>query len=155
MGNKKQILAINAIMSLVHDIQLARHDKEDTSVLFMDVKGAFDHVSANQLQKVCQNLGLPRSLCSWIECFINNRHLQLAFDGNKQEKTRIKIGIPQNSPVSLILFFIYIKNIFPEINIIHIRSPSYMDDIALSHFSKSIEINCKMLKLAVEKLLQL
>ena len=37
----------------------------------------------------------------------------------------------------------------------HIRSPSYVDDIALSHSSKSIENNCKMLKLAAEKLLQL
>ena len=37
----------------------------------------------------------------------------------------------------------------------HIRSPSYVDDIALSHSSKSIEINCKMLKLVIEKLLQL
>ena len=140
-------------MSLVHDIQLAKHDNEDTSVLFMDVKGAFDHVSANQLQKVCQNLGLPRSLCRWIECFMDNRHLQLAFDGNKQEKTRIKIGIPQGSPVSPILFLIYIRNIFPEINIMHIRSPSYIDNIILSYFSKSIEKNYKMLKLAVEKLL--
>src|SRR6266487_6973205 len=99
MGSRKQISAIDAVMSLVHDIQLAKHDNEDTSVLFMDVKGAFDHVSANQLQKVCQNLGLPRSLCSWIECFMDNRHLQLAFDGNKQEKTRIKIGISQGSLV--------------------------------------------------------
>ena len=140
-------------MSLVHDIQLVKHNNKDTSVLFMDVKGAFDHVSVNQLQKVCQNLGLPRSLCSWIECFMDNRHLQLAFDGNKQEKTKVKIGIPQGSPVSPILFLIYIRNIFPEINIMYIRSPSYVDDITLSHSSKSIENNCKMLELAVGKLL--
>jgi len=64
MGSRKQISAIDAVMSLVHDIQLAKHDNEDTSVLFMDVKGAYDHVSANQLLKICYNLGLPRSLCS-------------------------------------------------------------------------------------------
>ena len=60
----------------------------------MNIKDAYDHVSANQLLKVCQNLGLSRSLCSWIECFMNNRHLQLAFDGNKQEKIGVKISIP-------------------------------------------------------------
>ena len=86
---------------------------------------------------------------------MNNRHLQLAFDGNKQEKTKVKIGIPQGSPVSPILFLIYIRNIFPKINIMHIRSPSYMNDITLSHSSKSIENNCKMLELVVGKLLQL
>ena len=93
MSSKKQISAIDAVMSLVHDIQLAKHDNEDTSVLFMNVKGAYDHVSANQLLKICQNLGLSRSLCSWIECFMNNKHLQLAFDENKQEKTSVKIDI--------------------------------------------------------------
>ena len=119
----------------------------------MDVKGAFDHVSANQLLKICQNLGLPRSLCRWIECFMNDRYLQLAFDGNKQEKTSFKIGIPQGSPVSPILFLIYIRNIFPEINIMHIRSPSYVDDIALSYSLNSINNNCEMLELAAKKLL--
>ena len=37
----------------------------------------------------------------------------------------------------------------------HIKSSSYVDDIALSYSSKSIKNNCEMLELAVEKLLQL
>ena len=84
---------------------------------------------------------------------MNNKYLQLVFNGNKQEKTSIKIGIPQGSPVSSILFLIYIRNIFPEINIMHIRSPSYIDDIILSYASNSIKNNYKMLKLIAEKLL--
>ena len=47
MGSRKQISAIDAVMSLVHDIQLAKHEDEDILVLFMDVKGAYDHVSTN------------------------------------------------------------------------------------------------------------
>ena len=35
----------------------------------------------------------------------------------------------------------------------YIKSPSYIDDIVLSYFSKFIKNNCEMLKLAVEKLL--
>ena len=37
----------------------------------------------------------------------------------------------------------------------HIRNPSYVDDIALSYSSKSLESNYKILELAVEKLLQM
>src|SRR5204863_802057 len=134
---------------------LAKNEKEDTSILFINVKDAFNHISANQLLKICQNLGLSRSLCSWIKCFINNRYLQLAFDRNKQEKTSFKIGILQGSLVSSILFLIYIKNIFPEINIMHIRNPSYINNIALSYSLNSIKNNCEMLELAAKKLLQL
>ena len=47
MGSRKQISVINAVISLVHDIQLAKHENEDTSILFMNVKDAYDHVSAN------------------------------------------------------------------------------------------------------------
>src|SRR6266516_6351787 len=121
----------------------------------MNVKEAYDHVSCNQLLKICKNLDLSRSLCSWIECFMNNRHIQLAFDENIQEKTRAEIKISQDSSISSILFLIYIKDIFSEINSMQIRSSSYVDNIELVASSKSIEENCLMLKNAVEKLLQL
>src|SRR5438552_9137110 len=86
---------------------------------------------------------------------MNNRYIQLAFDGNKQEKTRVEIGIPQGSPISPILFLIYIKDIFPEINSMQIRSSSYVDDIGLVASSESIKENCLILENTAEKLLQL
>ncbi len=119
------------------------------------MKEVYDHVSCNQLLKICKNLGLSRSLCSWIECFMNNRYVQLAFDENKQEKTRVEIEIPQESSISSILFLIYIRDIFSEINNMQIRSPSYVDDIGLVASSETIEENCLMLENAAEKLLQL
>src|SRR6266516_4815069 len=94
------------------------------------------HVSCNQLLKICKNLDLSRSLCSWIECFMNNRHIQLAFDGNIQEKTRVEIEISQDSSISPILFLIYIKDIFSKINSMQIRSSSYVDNIELVASSK-------------------
>ena len=105
--------------------------------------------------KICKNLDLSRSLCSWIECFINNRYVQLAFDKNKQEKTRVEIEISQDSSISSILFLIYIRDIFSEINSMQIRSSSYVDDIELVASSETIEENCLILENAAEKLLQL
>src|SRR6266536_668148 len=121
----------------------------------MNMKEAYNHVSCNQLLKICKNLDLSRSLCSWIECFMNNRYVQLAFDENKQEKTRVEIGISQKSSISSILFLIYIRDIFSEINSMQIRSSSYVDDIELVASSETIEENCLMLENAAEKLLQL
>src|SRR6266536_1118875 len=155
MGSRKQILAIDTVMSLIHDIQLAKNENKITSVLFMNMKEAYDHVSCNQLLKICKNLDLSRLLCSWIECFMNNRYIQLAFDGNKQEKTRVEIEISQGSSISSILFLIYIKDIFSEINSMQIRSSSYVDNIELVASSETIEENCLMLENAAEKLLQL
>ena len=47
MSSRKQISAIDAIMSLIHDIQLAKNENKITSVLFMNVKEVYNHVSCN------------------------------------------------------------------------------------------------------------
>ena len=47
MGNRKQISVINIVMSLVHDIQLAKHDNKDILILFINVKEAYNHVLIN------------------------------------------------------------------------------------------------------------
>ena len=73
----------------------------------------------------------------------------------KTNKTRIKIDISQDSPVSSILFLIYIRNLFSNLKNMKIRSSSYLDDIELVVFSESIERNCLLLKNAAEKLFQL
>src|SRR5213079_852484 len=86
---------------------------------------------------------------------MNNKYVQLAFDENKQEKTRVEIGISQESPISSILFLIYIRDIFSEINSMQIRSSSYVDDIELVASSETIEENCLILENVAEKLLQL
>ncbi len=62
-------------MILIYDIQVAKQDKKVTSTLFIDVKGAFNHVSANQLIKIYINLGLLKSLCSWINSFLVDRKI--------------------------------------------------------------------------------
>ena len=70
IGGRRQKSVIDAILSLVHDIQLAKYERKVTLVLFMNIKGAFDHVSANQMLKICQKLQLPKSLYYWIRSFL-------------------------------------------------------------------------------------
>ncbi len=76
-------------MTLIYNIQLAKQDKKVISALFIDVKGAFDHMSANQLIKIYVELGLPKSLCSLINSFLVDRKIQLAFDNGKSIETDI------------------------------------------------------------------
>ena len=45
MGARKERLAIDAVAVLIHTVQEKWSEKELAGALFMDVKGAFDHVS--------------------------------------------------------------------------------------------------------------
>src|SRR5207237_10245031 len=57
MGGRQGRSAIDAVMALVHDVQQAKCNGKVLSALFVDVKGAFDHVSITQLLLILQSLG--------------------------------------------------------------------------------------------------
>src|SRR6266536_3639543 len=130
---------------------MAKQDKKVISTLFINVKRAFDHVSANQLIKICINLGLSKSLYSWIDSFLVNRKIQLAFNNGTSIETDIQIGIPQDSPISPILFLIYIRNLFQDLES---RDKNYINNIGLIASSKSIEKNCKILKKSIIRIFE-
>ena len=84
---------------------------------------------------------------------MSDRYIQLALDGEKDQKTRIETGILQGSPVSPILFLIYIRFLFEEIDI-KVPTPSYMDDIAILAIGKELDANCEVLQRIARKLIQ-
>ena len=47
IDDKRQKSVINVILSLVYDIQLAKHEEKVTSIFFMNIKRAFNYISAN------------------------------------------------------------------------------------------------------------
>ena len=52
MRGRKQRSAIDAVMTLTHDIELARNQGNTLSCLMLDVKDAFDHISIHQLLSI-------------------------------------------------------------------------------------------------------
>ena len=113
LGSRKQRSAIDAALLLMHYIQQqkAKRKRSVTSVLFLDIKGAFDHVSKPKLLAAMQGLQLPQSLISWVDSFLSERVARLMFARKIQDETPVQIGIPQGSPISPILFLIYTKDI--------------------------------------------
>ncbi len=78
----------------------------------MDVKGAFDHVSHAQLTQRMSDLGIDDDLIGWTQSFLIDRWVELVIDGHINSKCKVETGISQGSPVSLILFLIYISGVF-------------------------------------------
>ena len=152
IGGRKQKSAVDACLALTNIIEEERHAGRITTALFLDVKGAFDHVAKNQLIAIMQRLGLPVSLLSWTWCLLNERRLRLSFDGQTECFAEVHTGIPQGSPVSPILFLIYIRELFPDLSV---RVLSYMDDIALATSSKSPDRNIAVLERESAKLFRL
>lgn len=108
-----------------------------------------NHVAKYRLYTILQQLQLLINLISWVSTFLINRLLRLAFDRQIQDFSSIESGVPQGSPVSLIQFLIYIRDLFKSPGIIWI---SYVDDVSLTTASTSLEKNVKRLELEAKKL---
>ena len=154
MGGRKQRSTIDAAIILLSDIELNKHRKKLTSCLLLDVKKAFPTVDKDQLLDICYKLQLSSVLINWIDSFLTNRKMKLAFDGEiMNNSVSINAGIFQGSPVSPILFLIYISQLFKSNSNLSVRMISYIDDIFLVVSSKTIQENCRILQNAVKKLI--
>jgi hypothetical protein len=58
MRERKKLSTIDAVMNLIHDIELSLKEKKSTTCVFLDVKEAYDYVSIKQLLNVMKKLHL-------------------------------------------------------------------------------------------------
>ena len=152
IGGRLRKSAVDAAMLLTNKIQQAKQVKWKTSTLFLDIKGAFDHVAMDKLLGTMQRLRLAPNLVSWVRSFLSDRQLRLSFDGQTENFQPVETGIPQGSPVSPILFLIYIRDLFREKSCLVL---SYIDDISLTVSSTSLKKNIRILEKEAKSLYNL
>lgn len=152
IGGRLKKSGIDAAVLLTSYVQDNKRRGLVTSTAFMDVKGAYDHVAHMELVNNLMELGLPYAIITWVLAFLSDRLLKLSFNGQIEEFQSIISGIPQGSPISPILFLIYIRKLFDSGHIYYL---SYVDDITISYASTSVKKNTKLLQLEVNKITQL
>ncbi len=91
-----------------------------------------------------------------MQCFLTNRSITLAFDGERNQSQSVNSGIPQGSPISPMLFLIYIRFLFTKINNkhTHLKLSSYIDDVAIIVEGKTAKENSRILELVTKTAFQ-
>lgn len=99
----------------------------------MDLKGAFDYISKKQLFTCMMELGVDDDLVTWTGSFLTEQKMQLVIDGHNNKERDIETRIPQGSPMSPILFLIYISGAFNKVSEASplVTSLSFVDDLGL------------------------
>ncbi|KAE8238746.1 hypothetical protein A4X13_0g8396 [Tilletia indica] len=144
----------DAALTLIHDVEAgwAKREQRTTSALAFDVKGAFDATHGERLVHLLYRLGCPLHLVRWVRSFLTARHAAIRLDGETSPMTPLNTGIPQGSPVSPILFIIFVSPLLrlfgPQSEdpvLRKLRVIGFIDDGLIYTSSLDIEQNCQHL----------
>lgn len=73
--------AVDAAVTLTHDVEKAMEEKNVVSALAFDIKGVFDNVSRNRLIKRLWDQKISLSLIRWTNSFLTQRTAAIRLDG--------------------------------------------------------------------------
>lgn len=102
------------------------------SLLLLDVSGAFDNVSHQRLLHNLRKRRVDETTVRWIASFLSHRQIRIHIDGFTSEEYTLTTGIPQGSPLSLILYLFYNADLLDGYNQLQgTTATGFIDDIAI------------------------
>ena len=117
-------------------------------LLLLNILGAFDTVHPIRLLDELRKKGLPAWVVQWVKSFLEDRKTTLSFAGEKSAERRLTVGVPQGSPLSLILFLFYNAELLDIYVGLRARTlgSGFVDDVNILAFSQSTTNNYRILE---------
>jgi hypothetical protein len=149
MGAQPDNSAIDALLRTITPIAEAISIKKKSTsslktaqrpaVLTHDIEGAFNQVHPTTLQEVMHQRRMPLYLNRWVDAFNTDRRITFGFDQQSEEPQPYRCGLPQGSPVSLILFLIFSNAMLERPHYpADSTDTSYVDDVCMVQTSRTI-----------------
>ncbi|KAF7880282.1 hypothetical protein EAF00_012029 [Botryotinia globosa] len=138
-------------VAFTHDAELALAAGQVVTLVTMDVQGAFDTLLKRRLIKQMIKQGWPRSLLTLIDSFLTGRQVRIRLEGITTQDSPVACGTPQGSPLSPILYTLYLAELLNQDTK---HRFGYADDIDLYHTSKNLSTNVRILQKTVRRILR-
>ena len=151
MGVRKGCSTETALELLVEQVQTVwTSNKHVTSLLSLDISGAFDTVNPIRMLDTLRKKGLPGWLVRWVRSFMSGRTTTLVVQGHETEPFEITAGVPQGSTLFPILFILYNAELMELCDRPNERLSAlgFSDGVNILTYSRSTETNCRTLEIA-------
>lgn len=123
--------------------------------LFVDVKAAFPTVNPTRLTDTLRRQGFCPSLINLVASYLSGRSTTIAFGDFESEPKDLRIGLPQGSPLSVILYILYNSSLLTQAcNIPETTSLGFIDDVAFVTADKSLNAVRRRLQILANRELQ-
>ena len=115
-GFRKKKSTLSAIVEFLHDVYQDQLLMQDTYVVFLDLKKAFDTVSHKILLNKLQVLGLDQNSILWFKSYLHNRTQKTIINNETSSEKNITYGVPQGSILGPTLFTILINDLADKVS---------------------------------------
>ena len=149
-GSLPGVSSFHAVAALTHEVATAHKLKLRASSLFLDIKGGFDNVRPAVLTGMLRERGVSPYIIAWIRTFLTDRSCRLRFQGAPNSFKKVAVGTPQGSPISPLLFVLYVAPLHK--GTAAANTISFVDDLALTSVSASHRRNVQLLQARFRKL---
>ena len=150
MGARKNRSTETALELLTEQIHTIWGSKGENvaSLLCLDVSGAFDKVSHTRLLHNLKKKAVPEYIIRWVRSFLEERRTTLSINRKKSAVFDVACDIPQDSPISPILFLFFNAKLIEMCNHQNLDASliGFVDDVNVLTYSKSTAMNCETLQ---------
>jgi ribonuclease HI len=150
-GGRPGRTTTDAIHYLVGKIKSAWGKKKVTSVLFLDVEGAFPNAVTDRLIHNLRKRRIPTAYVKFIERLLKGRKTKLKFDDFISELIDITNGIGQGDPISMLLYILYNADLLEALQRLDEDAVGYVDDALVIATAKTLKGTTRALKNFMEK----
>ena len=127
-GFRKRLGVADQIARLEFQIRVALANRKWTIVVFFDLKGAYDTVDYTKLREILIDKGINGNMLHYIDDWLRNRKAAVTQGAWISDLVSVKIGLPQGSPLSPLLFNLYLSDLCVPA---YANIAEYADDIAI------------------------
>ncbi|VDO82449.1 unnamed protein product [Haemonchus placei] len=123
---------VTLMADCVFDWNLAVNEGKGVDIIYFDLTKAFDKVSHEKLLLKLQQLGIECNILSWIQSYLEDRHMCVRVGNSFSQRFHCSSGVPQGGVLSPLLFVAYTYDLLSYLYT-HpsIRIKMYADDIGI------------------------
>ena len=130
-GFRAKHMTAEQLLRLSEECHLSFKQKKFVAAIFLDAEAAFDKCWHNGIRyKLKKNLNLPDRMVRIMSSFLTDRSLTVFHEGHWSNKVNLGAGTPQGSPLSPLIYLIYVND-FPKEIQDHCKTSQFADDTSL------------------------
>lgn len=154
MGGRRIHSTDDALLILTSWIKEKWRRNQIVTALFLDVKSAYPSVHRERLWHTLSRHNCPLYLLNMIRDFLSERTTNIRLQDFLSDRFDIENGLPQGSPLSVILYIIYNSSLLSKYTIdpsSNVISLGFIDDVVHLVSSTSVDENLTELDIQAKK----